>query len=300
MEKTIFFTLVRSVGERQAAHLLIDSLREFGGALSRSPFWVFEADPEGAPCGELLQAGAQVIELQVPSSLENYLFAAKVSACAQAEKLAADEVNSLIWLNAGCLVVQPPLDFELGEAFDLAVRPVHIRNIGQPVDEPVDAFWQRVYTEVALQDHQLTVESFVDGHLLQAYFNSHLLSVRPSKSLFRRWLLHFEALVLDHDFQSGPCRDELHQIFLHQAVLSALIAASLDPQRIHILPPGYSYPYHLHQQVPPDRRAHSLNELICVAYEDQAPDPDIMGDIRIHEPLRSWLQGHKKLFENTP
>jgi hypothetical protein len=294
MDKTIFFTLVRSIGERQAANLLIDSLRNFGGDLSRSPFWVFEADPERAPCGDLVQVGAQVIELQVPGSLKNYLFAGKVSACAQAETLAAAEVNSLVWLNAGCLIVQPPLDFELGESFDLAVRPVHIRNIGQPVTAPIDAFWQRIYAEVELQDHRFSVESFVDGQRLRAYFNSHLLSINPSMSLFRRWLTHFEALVLDQEFQSGPCQDELHQIFLHQAILSALIAASIDPQRIHILPPGYSYPYHLHQDVPPDRRAKSLNELTCVAYEDLPLDPNQIKDIQIHEPLRSWLLEHKE------
>lgn len=294
MDQTIFFTLVRSLRERNAAWLLIDSLRSFGGELSRSPFWVFEADPERAPCDDLVQLGAQVIEPQVPDSLKNYLFAGKVSACAQAEKLAAEEVNSLVWLNASCLIVQPPLEFELGQAFDLAVRPVHIRNIGQPVDTPTDAFWQHVYAEVGLQDHQLSVESFVDGQRLRAYFNSHLLSIHPSMSLFRRWLTHFEGLVLDHEFQSGPCRDEMHQVFLHQAVLSALIAASVDTQRLRILPPVYSYPYHLHQDVPLDRRAHSLNELVVVAYEDQAPSPNAIDDIQIHEPLRSWLLERKE------
>jgi len=289
MDQTIFFTLVRSIRERNAARLLIDSLRSFGGDLSRSPFWVFEADPENAPCGDLVQLGAQVIELHVPGSVRNYLFAGKVSACAQAEKLAAEEVTSLVWLNASCLIIQPPLEFELGQAFDLAVRPVHIRNIGQPVDAPPDTFWQHVYAEVGLSASQLAVESFVDGQQLRGYFNSHLLSINPSIRLFRRWLTHFEGLVLDNDFQSGACRDEMHQIFLHQAVLSALITASVDPQRLHILPAGYSYPYHLHQDVPLDRRAHSLNELVVVAYEDQAPDPKAVGDIQIHEPLRSWL-----------
>jgi len=290
MDQTIFFTLVRSIAERRATRLLIDSLRSFGGELSRSPFWVFEADPGGATCGELVQIGAQTIELQIPDPLKNYPFAGKVSACAQAETLAAAEVSSLVWLNAGCLILQPPLDFELGDAYDLAVRPVHIRNIGLPTGVPVDAFWRRVFTQVALQDVYLEVESFVDKQPLRAYFNSHLLSVKPSKSMFRRWLTHFEALVLDHDFQSGPCQDELHQIFLYQAILSALIAVSVEPQRLRILPPEYSYPYHLHQDVSPDRRARTLNELICVACEDETLDPDTMNDIEINEPLRSWLK----------
>lgn len=289
MGSTIFFTLVRSKAELRSAKILIDSLRTFGGVLSQSPFWVFEADPKNASCAELIQAGAQVIDLQTPASLCNYYFASKVSACAQAETLAAEETGSLVWLNASCLIIQPPLGFELGDSFDLAVRPVHIRNIGQPVDSHLDVFWQRVYAEVELQDHSWTVESFVDGQELQAYFNSHLLSVRPSLSLFRRWRTHFEALVLDQEFQSGACQDELHKIFLHQAILSALIAVSIDPQRTRLLPPGYSYPYHLHQEVPQQRRAHSLNELVCLALEDEILDPDNIDDIEIHEPLRSWL-----------
>ena len=290
MDQTIFFTLVNSIEGRQAARLLIDSLRSFGGELSRSPFWVFEADPKGAPCGELVQIGAQAIELQVPTTLKNYPFAGKVSACAKAEALAAPEVSSLVWLNSGCLILQPPVDFKLGEAFDLAVRPVHIRNIGLPTDALVDPFWQRIYAQLDLQDVHLEVESFVDQQPLRAYFNSHLLSVNPSKRLFRHWLTYFERLVFDHDFQSGPCQDELHRIFLHQAVLSALVAACCKPQRIRILPPEYSYPYHLHQKIPPERRANALNDLICVAYEDETLNPDTMNDIEIHEPLRSWLK----------
>jgi len=296
MDQTIFFTMVSSIEERQAARLLIDSLRSFGGELSRSPFWVFEADPKGVSCAELVQIGAQAIELQVPTSLNNYPFARKVSTCAQAEALAAPEVSSLIWLNSGCIILQPPLDFELSDAFDFAVRPVHIRNIGLPSDAPIDLFWQRVYAQVGQRDVHLEVESFVDEQPLRVYFNSHLLSVKPSKSLFRRWLTHFEELVVDHDFQSGPCRDDLHRIFLHQAVLSALVAASCEPQRIRILPPEYSYPYHLHQDVPLKRRAQALNDLICVAYEEETLDPNTTFNIEIHEPLRSWLKERSNQF----
>jgi len=290
MGLTIFFTLVRSIAERQAARLLIESLRSFGGDLCHSPFWVFEADPESAPCAELVQIGAQAIELQIPDALNKFPFAGKVSACAQAETLAAAEVSSLVWLNSGCIILQPPLGFELSDSFDIAVRPVHIRNIGLSTDAPVDSFWQRVYAQVGLRDVHLEVESFVDQQPLRAYFNSHLLSVNPSKSLFQRWLTHFEGLVLDHDFQSGPCHDDLHRIFLHQAVLSALIVASCEPQRIRILPPEYSYPYHLHQEISSKRRANALNDLICVAYEDETLNPDTMNDIEIHGPLRSWLK----------
>ena len=76
-----------------------------------------------------------------------------------------------------------------------------------------------------------------------------------------------------------------HKILAHQAVLSALIAKDLDPERIQWLSSEYRYPLHMHEQVPADRRADTLNELICPVYEDELP----LGGIEVHEPLRSWL-----------
>jgi hypothetical protein len=67
------------------------------------------------------------------------------------------------------------------------------------------------------------------------------------------------------------------------------VVTLLDPERIRMLPPDYSYPYNLHQVVPPDRRALALNDLVSIAYEDRSLDPDVVDDIAIHEPLRSWL-----------
>jgi hypothetical protein len=68
----------------------------------------------------------------------------------------------------------------------------------------------------------------------------------------------------------------------------------LDPDRIRILPAEYSYPYNLHGQVPEGRRAGALNDLVCFAYEDRSLDPDIVSDIQIREPLRSWLSARAK------
>jgi hypothetical protein len=111
--------------------------------------------------------------------------------------------------------------------------------------------------------------------------------------LLRQWLECFEVLVGDQAFQSAYCQDERHQVFLHQAVLSALIATRLDPQRVRILPPIYSYPYNLHPSVPCDWRAQALDDLVCVAYEERSLDPAVMNDITVHEPLRSWLSARR-------
>ena len=166
---------------------------------------------------------------------------------------------------------------------------MHIQNIGLGADEPLNGFWAQIYKAVGVKDVPSTVQTFVDEQDIRAYYNSHIFSVNPSKGLLRQWYERFAALVTDADFQSQYCQDDGHHIFLHQAVLSALIATTLDPERVRALPPEYSYPYNLHQQVPADRRTDALNDLICIAYEKRPLDPTVVDDIVIHEPLRSWL-----------
>jgi len=236
--------------------------------------------------------GVRVFPLTVPDTVSRYWFAGKVCACARAEELAVPRVQSLIWLSPDCLIIKPPLLFDLGPSFDAAVRPVHIRNVGLGVTEPLDDFWKKICETVGVRDIQTAVESFVDAQHIRAYFNSHALAVNPAKGLFRRWFECFESLVCDQEFQSSSCQDEHHQIFLHQAVLSALLVTSLDSKRTRVLPPDYNYPYNLHQSVPLDRQALALDDLVCITYEDRSLDPNVVDDIDIHDPLRSWLYAH--------
>jgi len=274
--------------EREHARLLIDSIRTFGGDFCDRPIWLFEANPQNAPCKGLEGGGVQVLPLHVPDTVSRYDFGDKVYACAQAEASAAG-VQSLIWVDPVFLFIQPPVLFDLGPSFDAAMRPVHIRNVGLLATEPLDGFWKKIYETVGVKDIQATVESFVDAQRIRAYFNSHAFAVNPSKGLLRRWFNCFEALVCDQAFQLTCCQNERHQVFLHQAVLSALSMTMLDPQRVRILQPRYNYPYNLHPSIPLGRRARSMNDLVSIAYEERQINPSVMDDIDIHEPLLSWL-----------
>lgn len=289
VDETQFLTLVGSVRQKEGARLLIESIRSFGGALSRCPICLFEADSQKVPCTDLEGPGVQVLPLTVPDSVKDYYYAAKVYACARAETLAKPSVQSLVWLASDCLIVKPPLLFDLVASFDAAVRPVHITNVGLLDAAPVDDYWKRIYEVVGVRDIRTTVKTFVDEQRVRAYFNSHALAVNPSKQLFRRWFELFETLVCDHEFQAGPCQDGLRKVFLHQAILSTLLVTELEPQRIRLLPPDYNYPYNLHQSVPVGKRAATLNDLVCFVYEDLSLNPRAMNDIEIREPLRSWL-----------
>jgi hypothetical protein len=287
-EQTCFFTLVGSIEEAANARLLIDSLRAFGGQLSDCEVWVFLSDPTGVRCACPDLENVHCVPL-ARDEVWRYHFARKVRACAQAEAMTAGRVRSLVWVSTQCLIVNPPALFTLVPPLAAAFRPVHIQNVGLPTDKPLDPYWKAVYRAVGIEDTSLTVESLVDMRELRPYFNSHLFAVDPSQGLCQTWLELFGAMVADADFQSGPCRDELHRIFLHQAILSAMVVNHLDWQQIGILPPEYSYPLHLHDQVPPARRAQTLNQLVCPVYEGTYRHPETLGGVKVEEPLRSWL-----------
>jgi hypothetical protein len=288
IDQTTFLTLARSAGERSCARILIDSIRSFGGSMSRCPIWLFETDSEYVSHESLENLDVQIFPLNVPDTVRDYYFADKVYACAMAEKMVSPSVRSLVWIDPVCLVIKPPLLYDLGLEFDAAVRPVHIKNVGIIAGEPLDTFWEKICETVRLDDIP-SVETFVDGLRIRSYFNSHAFAINPSRGLLRMWFEYFEALVDDEEYQEQTCQDEHHQVFLHQAVLSALLVADLDSKRIRDLPPEYNYPYNLHQSVPVERRAGVLNDLVTIAYESRSLDPGQVDDIEIREPLRSWL-----------
>jgi hypothetical protein len=290
LSQSIFLTKVCSSAGKAAAQLLIDSIQTFGGEMRDYPIWVFATDPQAESCRDLACPQVEVFLSPVPETLKHYPFGDKVFACARAEAQVPASIQSLIWLDLECLIIQPPVLFALENEFDAALRPVHIRNVGLSPTEPLNAFWKGIYDALGIQEVQRTIESFVDHQCLRAYFNSHGFSIRPKLGLLRRWHEQFERLVCDQQFQETACRDERYQIFLFQALLSALITSSLDEQRIRILPPAYNYPYNLQGQVAKAQRAGVLNELVSITFEGRVIHPKSVTDIEIREPLRTWLE----------
>ena len=287
--QTCFFTLIKSVEEEWNARLLIESLRAFGGQWSHCPVWVFLPDPANVSRTYAGLEDVHFVPLVVEEKIRHDFFAGKVSACARAEEMADRDVRSLVWLSPQCFIVNPPVLFDLPPSFDAAFRPVHVKNVGSPAQEPLDDFWQGVYRTVGVDDVPFTVESFVDSQKMRPYFNTHAFSINPARKVLRTWLECFKTMVSDRGFQAGPCRDEGHQIFLHQAIVSTLVAKLLDWERIRVLPPEYSYPLHFHLQVPQARRPQALNSLVCPVYEETFRYPDTLNGIEVDEPLRSWL-----------
>ncbi len=289
MSMPVFATWIQSCEQVAALHLLIDSIREYGGALSPSPILVMEFADGVVPDDIRLADGVTVHGVEVGKDLRNVWYGAKVEACAAAEALATGRTKSLVLLIPECLVIRPPELLVLDDDHDIAVRPVHISNVGSRADAQPDGFWNGVYDAVGVEDIDLVVESFIDSVSLRAYFNSAAFAVDPSLGLMGEWRDRFAALARDESYMSAHCSDDLHRIFLHQAVLCSVLPARVKGSRVRILPPEYGYPYNLHGDVPPDRRATTLNELVLSIYEERSVDPSVADDIAIDEPLRTWL-----------
>ena len=290
-------TLVETPADARSARLLLNSLRAFGGTLSHIPAWIFYQPEPHQPDLTRAFSGLKAVQL-IPLDLDaaapgsDYPFASKVHACAQAEALAGAQLRSLVWFNPQCLILAPPLLIDLSPDFDAALRPVHHKNIGSLAQTPLDDYWQAVYRSAGLEETPFTVESFADAQTLRPYFNTHCFAMNPALGLFAAWREHFQALTCDAAFQSGPCQRPLPRIFLHQAILSTLVAKSLARKRIRLLPPAYSYPLHLHLQVPAGRQPRRLNDLVCPVYEDAFEFPVTLNGLQVDEPLYSWLAKH--------
>ena len=293
-DKTCFFTYVRSIDGIRHARFLIKSLRTFGGSYRDCPVLIFNFQTGGGVESDIGLDNVHVFSVDRDREQERYWFGDKVLGCSMAEEIVGRHVHSLVWLSTQCLILQPPVQFDLNRSFSAAFRPVHIKNIGLRVDEPIDSFWSGVYHTVGIEECPYSIQSFVEGFEIRPYFNTHLFSIDPSLGILQTWLEHFREMISNEKFQSGPCQDEEHQIFLHQAILSALILKVVDRERVRILPMEYSYPLHLHQEVPIPLRPASFNQLVCPVYEGVYRHPDTLNGLVLQEPLKTWM------VENRP
>lgn len=296
----IFALCVATEAQEKKAGVLIDSIRRFGGPYSQAPIYVVVDERANLSCTSLKERGVQLLSLDMDEAARDYPFAHKVYASAQVEERVASSAGSLAWFDVQTLVVAPPRALELDSRHAIAMRPVFLLNtVGQPVDQPVDAFWSAIYRETGVDPAQVpSVESFVEAKRIRHYINCGIISFRPDRGICRAWARAFTALVRDAGFQRAACADRLHKIFLHQAVLSSVILVKSKRAEWRWLPRDHGYPLNLHDRLAPARKARSLNELSCLIYDSLWDEqPGWMNRISIGEPLRTWVENaYRSLF----
>lgn len=285
----LFVTTISSPSERGRVQMLVDSIRTFGGPFRESEMWIFDVSPQRDLCGRMGVDRVEAFPLELPSGTASYPFAGKVTACARAEEMIAAANLTLVWISSDCLVLNPPDEQALTSPYQTAFRPVHIQNIGSSWGEPINEYWRMIYQSVGLEKAPFSVTSFVDQVKLRPYFNSHTFSIQPSLGLMNRWLELFRQFVADETYQEGPCQPFQEKVFLHQALLSALVISELEEGEIRILSPPYSYPYNLQGDIPQDSQVGDIGKLVSLTWEGRTLDPRQVEDMEIGEPYRTWL-----------
>ncbi|UCF26958.1 MAG: hypothetical protein JSW42_09925 [Chloroflexota bacterium] len=303
MPDMIFACLVTGSNNLAKALILAESIRAFAGDHADRPVWLL------VPAGkdrflkansariEELDIGLQEFELD--SQAAKFPFASKVVAAAAAESLANGMAAQLVWMDTPSMVINPPDAMLLSEVAKLGCRPVDHLLIGSPYDQPLDPFWELVYSSCGVGEKDVfPMVTSADEIKIRPYLNAGMLVVRPESRLLQRWRDTFLNLYQDGKFLDFYHKKRLYKIFIHQAVLSAVALATLERAEIMELPHLVNYPLHMHTQYPSERRPRTLNELVSFRYENFFTEPDWQEQIQVDPPLHSWLDERFKVLSH--
>lgn len=303
--KMINFATLATRNSVNQTILLIESLRSFGGEFADShviavtPAHSGDLPPQAAE--RLAALDVQQAVFEMPESLHGFPLAVVPAGAAAAEtavaESAAADLPLLAWLLPDTLVLNPPKAFDLPDGVDFAYRPVHHTLVGSIYDQPPDPFWTAIYRHCATPLERLfPMQTCVRDHTLRPYFNAGLAVVRPGLGLLRAWNDHFVRLAHHPEFEPFYQQDGRYAVFMHQAVLSALVPARLVESQVQELPESINYPVHLHSDYPPKRRPALLSDLVTCRYEEFDVLRQALETGLFAEPQQSWM---KEIINNV-
>ena len=291
-EKVAFLTYVDAPAQEKAAAILLQSLRTFGDSLAKAPFFVAQIDVNAWQSGPLLKAGASLIAVPAAPDAPPYPFLAKVLALAAAEAQLQKKFQTVVYMDAETVILNEPSAWVPTAGKSMAIRPVHLVNqVGVNSDQPLDDYWKGIYGHLGqLPAARPPLRSLVDQQDIHPYYSCVIMAFNPALGLMAQWKGASLALMADKTFQETACQDPRHRIFLHQAVLSALLNLRLPPERIEV--PGHlaNYPMPLNDRVPAALRPQSLDVVACL-YVDKLWQTrlDWWRDLPANEKIAAFL-----------
>lgn len=278
--------------QEKAIKALITSIRKFGGKYSMSKIYVVTSNAEKLPCHSLKEKNVIVLPVDMKAEFKRYPLAIKAFAAAQVEKEVGKKVTTLVWFDPGTILLKSMDEYALENKFKAALRPVSLtNNIGIPPGEAPNNYWQPIYKKSGLDYKTLpTIKTVVDEVEIQPYYNCEIYSVDPRLGILTEWANLLTVFLNDQKYQEEACTTFLRRLFLHQAVLSAVISSKVQEDDIKPLSITSSYPFNQHNDVSEEKKIASLNEATAVIF-DYAwyRIRTWMNRIPIEEPLKSWL-----------
>jgi len=283
----------------QLGHVLIltESVREFAGGKKDAPIWVF-APREIIESDNEIQAKFDALNVEVvasgaPSDALAYPFGGKVYAASAAEQRTGSSAAILAWLDEDTIVLREPAEFDLDPGETFGYRPVMHQRIGSPYDEPVDAFWTRVYEVSAVPEAAIfPVTTPADGKKIRAYFNAGVLVVRPERGLLRRWESVFSTLYHDSTIVRMCGEDVYKRVFLHQAALAAAVLSTIGKDESRQFSERVNYPLFFHEQFESGREFYSIKDAVTIRYDVYFRNPSPGWSSKIKGPAKTvaWIK----------
>ncbi len=292
-QRVAIVTYIANNEQVRSVRAMTRSIRERGGPYHDIPIYIVSPDWRITPTDWLKGEKVEFLPLEMERAFLEYPLAIKAFAAAQAEKKAKERIDTLIWLDPGVIVLKPLEALDLDCKYDAAVRPVTLANtIGIPPQARPNDYWEPIYKGTGLDYKALPAfETIADAVMIQPYFNCEVFSLNPRLGIAGEWARSLSKFLKDENYQKTACSTFLRKLFLHQAVLSAVIASRIKPERIKALPLTSGYPFSQHDKLPAMKKVSSLDEVSVVIFDRTwQQDERWLERIPAAEPLCEWLR----------
>jgi hypothetical protein len=256
--------------ETEAA-LLVESLREWGGALADSPVYAFAPRPGHEPdprtvdlLGDL---GVSYVAEPLTERFADTPTFNKILVSAWAERELDHE--TLVFTDTDAVFLGEPSELA-GGGWVAAARPVDRRIAGSKGKGKNEPYWRRMYDALGVTARPF-VETTVGNVEIRAYWNSGLLAARRSAGLFGAWERAINRLYdLDVVYKRRP-----H--FMDQLSWAAVTADVHD--QVRILSDAYNYPIRQRAVLPQTARDLDLDGIVHLHYRLWFHLPDALNKV---------------------
>jgi len=220
----------------QQSLLLVESLRTFGGCFKDVDIISFSPRKHLKPSACTLQKLKKLnVEINCNDINADFTFNPtlnKLVSCAFVEQ--TSNYDQVVMLDSDQIFFNEPSLWNLRGEDDIALRPVHVRNIGLKSSESPRGLWINVYDLLGVKNMYYTRTS-VTGEEIYSYWNAGMIVSASYRNLFGKSL---ENLVKIREKVSFSGREAY---FIDQVAISATILQ--QGLCVNELPREYNYPF---------------------------------------------------------
>lgn len=297
--KTVIVMYVSGGKTLNSCAMFIKSIRRFGGSMKDTAVLVVHDPASGIDLSPLILPNVETYEMTIRPEHRNFFYSPKVHACAAAEEFLSGRTKTLLYFDTEMLALSSFEEILLKDNFDVSFRQVMLLNsVGLPPGQTIDGYWNRIFSDQGvIRESVPTLNAYIDEKEILFYINCEAILVRPEMKIFRMWKEAFVKLLDDKEFIRQFCSDQLHEIFLHQAVLSATILSEIKQNRIQWMSDKLIYSLLLHDRTPERKKIGKASDVPLISYDIQlCGSLEIANRIPMDEPWYSWVKNTLNSF----